>query len=65
MEVNNRHLFSGDLLLHARAIAKFLGVKPRQVYQWKHDGTAPIFKIKGSLAALRSELTDWMRSGAR
>ncbi|MHC2455909.1 putative DNA-binding transcriptional regulator AlpA [Rhizobium leguminosarum] len=61
----NKKLAYGDLLLHARAIALFLGITTRQVYQWKSDETAPIFKIRGSLAARRSSLTAWMEANER
>lgn len=50
----------GDLLIGAPAIAKFLGITPRQVYRLTYDGEMPHFKLGGSVAARRSTLTKWM-----
>ena len=41
----------GDLLLGANAIARFLGVSPRQVYRLTYDGLVPHFKLGGTVAA--------------
>lgn len=50
----------GDLLIGAPAIARFLGVTPRQVYHLVYDLEAPSFKMGRSIAARRSTLTSWM-----
>ncbi|MBX5010848.1 helix-turn-helix domain-containing protein [Rhizobium lentis] len=50
----------GDLLIGAAAIAKFLGITPRQVYRLAYDDVMPHFKLGGSVAARRSTLTKWM-----
>lgn len=49
-----------DLLMGANAIAKFLGVTPRQVYRLIYEGIAPSFKLGGTVAARRSSLRSWM-----
>lgn len=51
---------SGDLLLGAPAIAKFLGVTQRQVYRLVTDKVVPSFKAGGTIAARRSSLRRWM-----
>lgn len=51
---------SGDLLLGAPAIAKFLGVTQRQVYRLVADNIVPSFKAGGTIAARRSSLRRWM-----
>lgn len=50
----------GDLLMGANAIAKFLGVRPRQVYRLTYDSVIPHFKLGGTVAARRSSLAKWM-----
>jgi len=61
MEVaNDNGIIVGDLLVGAPAIAKFLGVSPRQVYRLTYDGLVPHFKLGGSVAARRSSLAKWL-----
>jgi len=57
---NDNEIIIGDLLVGAPAIAKFLGVSPRQVYRLTYDGIIPHFKLGGSVSARRSTLSRWM-----
>jgi hypothetical protein len=50
----------GDLLLGARAIAEFLGIKPVQVYHLCYGGALPHFKVASHVAARRSTLQRWL-----
>ena len=61
MNHDNDNIFEGDLLMGANAIAKFLGVTPRQVYRLTYDKVIPHFKLGGTVAARRSSLSKWMR----
>lgn len=58
-------LLPGDLLIGAQAIAKVLGVKPRQVYHLLYEGDMPSFKIGGNVAARRSTLAKWLEEKER
>ena len=60
MDAANDNQVAGDLLLGAKAIAKFLGVTSRQVYRMIYDDVVPSFKIGGAVAARRSTLVTWM-----
>ncbi|RZI54742.1 MAG: DNA-binding protein [Pseudomonas sp.] len=60
MKAENDNILEGDLLVGAGAIAKFLGVSPRQVYRLTYDGLVPHFKLGGSVAARRSSLAKWL-----
>ncbi|RVJ82617.1 helix-turn-helix domain-containing protein [Sinorhizobium medicae] len=60
MQAANDNVVEGDLLMGANAIARFLGVTPRQVYRLTYDGLAPHFKLGGSVAARKSSLSKWM-----
>jgi predicted DNA-binding transcriptional regulator AlpA len=51
---------SGDLLIGADAIARFLGASRRQTYRMIYDDLIPHFKVGGSVAARRSSLSRWM-----
>jgi hypothetical protein len=60
MEAANDNVIEGDLLMGANAIAKFLGVTPRQTYRLVYDGLVPSFKLGGTVAARRSSLFKWL-----
>ncbi|PWJ84879.1 excisionase family DNA binding protein [Pseudaminobacter salicylatoxidans] len=51
---------SGDLLMGADTIAKFLGISRRQTYRLVYDGLIPSFKLGGTVSARRSSLTKWL-----
>lgn len=51
---------SGDLLMGADTIAKFLGISRRQTYRLVYDGLLPSFKLGGTVSARRSSLTKWL-----
>lgn len=65
MKADNDNIIEGDLLVGAGAIAKFLGVSPRQVYRLTYDGLVPHFKLGGSVAARRSSLAKWLAEAAK
>ncbi|AVA21198.1 hypothetical protein NXC24_CH01542 [Rhizobium sp. NXC24] len=64
LEVANDNI-DGDLLMGANAIARFLGITPRQVYRLCYDGLAPHFKLGGTVAARKSSLAKWMAEAER
>jgi hypothetical protein len=51
---------AADLLLGANAIAKFLGITPRQTYRLVYDEIVPSFKVGGTVSARKSSLLRWM-----
>ncbi|MBX4894907.1 helix-turn-helix domain-containing protein [Rhizobium bangladeshense] len=55
----------GDLLMGARAIAKFLGITQRQAYRLCSDAIIPNFHLGGTVAARRSSLTSWMANAEK
>lgn len=65
MKAANDNEISGDLLMGAPAIARFLGVSQRQVYRLVYDKIAPSFKLGGTVAARRSTLTAWLAEQER
>jgi predicted DNA-binding transcriptional regulator AlpA len=58
-------LISGDLLMGANAISKFLGVSSRQVYRLTYDRIIPHFKLGGTVAARKSSLVKWMNEAEK
>lgn len=60
MQAANDNVIEGDLLMGANAIARFLGVTPRQVYRLTYGELVPHFKLGGTVAARKSTLTKWM-----
>lgn len=53
-----------DELLTAEEVGKFLKVTPQWVYQRKAQGKIPYKKIGGSIRFVKSELIEWVKSGA-
>jgi len=51
---------AGDLLMGANAIAKYLGITPRQTYRLIYGGVLPTFKLGGAVSARRSSLSRWL-----
>lgn len=51
---------SGDLLMGAGSIAKYLGLSPRQVYRLIYAEAIPTFKLGGSVAARKTTLLKWL-----
>ncbi|MGX9990836.1 helix-turn-helix transcriptional regulator [Rhizobium sp. Z1P35] len=60
MQAANDNVIEGDLLMGANAIARFLGVTPRQVYRLTYGELVPHFKLGGTVAARKSTLSKWM-----
>lgn len=60
MQAANDNVIEGDLLMGANAIARFLGVTPRQVYRLTYGELVPHFKLGGTVAARKSSLSKWM-----
>ncbi len=53
-------LINADLLYGASAIARFLGVLPRQARHLIFSGRIPTFKIGRNVCARKSSLTAWL-----
>lgn len=51
---------TGDLLMGANAIAKFLGISRRQAYRLTYDDIIPNFKLGGTVSARKSTLLSWL-----
>ncbi|MDQ0558328.1 putative DNA-binding transcriptional regulator AlpA [Rhizobium mesoamericanum] len=60
MQSANDNIIEGDLLVGAKAIARFLGVTQRQAYRLTTDRIIPSMKLGGTVAARRSSLARWM-----
>ncbi|RDL52093.1 hypothetical protein BLJAPNOD_03244 [Ensifer sp. M14] len=60
MQAANDNVIEGDLLMGAHAIARFLGVTPRQVYRLTYGALVPHFKLGGTVAARKSSLSKWL-----
>lgn len=65
METANDNTQPGDLLIGAKAVAKSLGITPRQLYHLIEKGLIPTFRLGASVAARRSSLTKWMEEQER
>ena len=51
---------SEDLLRGADEIAKFMGLKPRQIYHLNANHRVPFFKIGNAICARKSRLERWL-----
>ncbi|NLS03283.1 helix-turn-helix domain-containing protein [Rhizobium sp. P32RR-XVIII] len=60
MHSANDNIIEGDLLVGAKAIARFLGITQRQAYRLTTDKIVPSMKLGGTVAARRSSLARWM-----
>lgn len=49
-----------DLLFGVKAIARAIGLDPRQVYYLKDKGELPTFKVGIRICARRSSLRAWL-----
>ncbi len=56
----NNALTNADLLYGAIAIARFLGIMPRQTRHLSFTGRIPTFKIGRNVCARKSTLTAWL-----
>lgn len=51
---------AGDMLYGMRAIAEFLGIRPRQALHLVEAGHLPHFRIGKPICSRRSTLTAWL-----
>jgi hypothetical protein len=65
MDQENDRALSDDMIVGADAIATFLGVKRRQVYNASERGYLPVFRLGALICARKTTLASWVTEQER